>query len=229
MIKYGIDVSEWQGDINWNSVITDFAVIRAGYGRSALQKDKKFAANYAGCKNNGIPCGIYWYSYALTPEDAVKEAHACLEVIGGGKYEYPIYYDVELQEHFALGKEAVSAIIRAFLETVEKAGYWVGLYMSAYYLSKYVENDIRERYAVWVAHHDADVPDYGGQYGMWQYSSSGSVSGISGNVDLDTSYVGYPSLIKNAGLNGFSDDGSKYVELTIDGVTYTGTLYPKNY
>ena len=135
---------------------------------------------------------------------------------------------MELQEHFALGKEAVSAIIRAFLETVEKAGYWVGLYMSAYYLSKYVENDIRERYAVWVAHHDADVPDYGGQYGMWQYSSSGSVSGISGNVDLDTSYVDYPSLIKNAGLNGFSDDGSKYVELTIDGVTYTGTLYPKN-
>ena len=72
MKAYGIDVSEWQGDINWSQVQTDFAVIRAGYGRSALQRDKKFTANYEGCNANNIPCGAYWYSYAVTPEDALS-------------------------------------------------------------------------------------------------------------------------------------------------------------
>ena len=226
-MTYGIDVSEWQGNINWGGVRSDFAILRAGYGRYTSQKDKKFDENYSGCKNNSIPCGAYWYSYALTPDDAVREANACLEIIRGRQFEYPIYYDVELQEHFALGKEKVSAIIRAFLDTVEKSGYWVGLYMSAYYLNNYVDSDILERYSVWVAHHDAAIPDYSGQFGMWQYSSTGIVSGISGNVDLDICYMDYPALIREAGLNGFSSDKSKYVELTIDGVTYTGRLSPK--
>ena len=227
MLTYGIDVSEWQSDIDWSRVQTDFALIRAGYGRYTSQKDKKFDANYRGCRNNGIPCGAYWYSYALTPDDAVREANACLEVIKGCQYEYPIYYDVELQEHFALGRERVSAIIRAFLDTVERAGYWVGLYMSAHYLNNYVDNDILERYAVWVAHHDAAVPDYSGSFGMWQYSSTGIVSGINGNVDLDICYTDYPKLIREAGLNGFAADDSKYVELTFDGITYAGRLLPK--
>ena len=74
MAFYGIDVSEWQGDINWSSVNADFAVLRAGYGRYAAQEDKKFKANYSGCKDYHIPCGVYWYSYALTAEDAVREA-----------------------------------------------------------------------------------------------------------------------------------------------------------
>ena len=222
MPAYGIDVSEWQGDIDWSAVTTDFAVLRAGYGRSPLQKDKKFSANYAGCIAYGIPCGVYWYSYALTPEDAVREANACLEVIKGGRYAYPIYYDVELPEHFALGKTGVFAVIRAFLNTVESAGYWVGLYMSSFYLNNYVDDDIKSRYSVWVAHYGVSEPEYSGPYGMWQRSSTGSVSGITGNVDLDECYVDYPREILLAGLNGFSK--SKYVELTIDGMTYEGTL-----
>ena len=95
MTKHGIDVSEWQGDINWNKVDTDFCIIRAGYGKSVSQKDKKFEVNYSGCKANSIPCGVYWYSYAVTPEEAVSEANACLEIIKGKQFEYPIYFDVE--------------------------------------------------------------------------------------------------------------------------------------
>lgn len=227
MLKYGIDVSEWQNDIDWSAIQTDFAIIRAGYGRVASQKDKKFEANYAGCKANGIPCGAYWYSYAVTPEEAVLEANACIEILKGKKFEYPIYFDVEQQEQFILGREAVSAIIYAFMSTLEKAGYWVGLYMSAYYLKNYVDEVIPKRYALWVAHHGVDSPDYSGTYGMWQYSSEGRVSGISGNVDLDIGYIDYPTLIKQAGLNGYTVHPPKYVELTIDGVTYAGTLYPK--
>lgn len=227
MTTYGIDVSEWQGDINWSEVQTDFAVLRAGYGRSVLQEDKKFRANYEGCTACGIPCGVYWYSYAVTPEDALLEADACLEVIKGGRYAYPIYYDVEQPEHFALGKEGLSALIRTFLDKLEKNGYWVGLYMSAYYLNNYVDDDIKARYAVWVAHHGVTAPDYHGAYGMWQKSSTGSVSGIIGNVDLDECYVDYPKEIISAGLNGFDSIKKKYVELTIDGITYTGELTQK--
>ena len=227
MTAYGIDVSEWQGDINWPMVLTDFAVIRAGYGRSVLQEDKKFRSNYLGCTENNIPCGVYWYSYAVTPEDALLEAEACLEVIRGGKYSYPIYYDVEQPEHFSLGKERLSALIRTFLDKLEKSGYWVGLYMSAYYLSYYVSDDIRRRYSVWVAHHGVTVPDYYGEYGMWQLSSTGSISGIYGNVDLDECYIDYPTEIRAAGLNGLSPEIKKYVELTMDGITYAGELTQK--
>ncbi len=225
MTKNGIDVSEWQGSINWTNVTTDFCIIRAGYGRYIAQKDKRFEENYAGCSSKGIPCGTYWYSYAVTPEEAVLEAQVCLEAIRGKQFEYPVYFDIEEQRQFSLGRERVSAIIRAFLTTVEQAGYWVGLYTNKNALEQYVDNDIRTRYAVWVAQYGVSAPTYNGVYGMWQKSSTGRIDGISGNVDLDESYVDYPSLIREAGLNGFAKGESRQVTLTIDGQTYSGTLF----
>lgn len=212
-IKKGIDVSEHQGVIDWTSVKTDFAILRAGYGREMSQKDCFFDTNYAGCKSNNIPCGVYWYSYATSEEDAVKEAKTCLEVIKGKQFEYPIYFDVEEATQFRLGRAKVSAIIKAFLDYVEKAGYWVGLYMSKYYLETYVTEEIRNRYAVWVAQYSSACT-YRNQYGMWQYGIAGdskydtakvqSVQGIKGNCDCDYCYIDYPTQIKNAGLNGYT-------------------------
>ena len=231
MIKNGIDVSEWQGDINWPAVKTGFVIIRAGYGREISQKDKKFERNYSGAKSAGIPCGAYWYSYAMSEDEARKEAAVCLEVLKGKQFEYPIYFDVEEQKVFALGKEKVSAIITAFLTEFEKAGYFAGLYMSAYPLKNYVTETVRKRFAVWVANYDVSKPDYSGQYGMWQKSSKGSVSGISGNVDLDECYIDYPTRIKNAGDNGFPKPAApapakKSMKVTIeyDGHTFSGLL-----
>lgn len=211
-IKKGIDVSVHQGSIKWNEVSAKFVILRAGYGRELSQKDKQFDTNYKGCKDNNIPCGVYWYSYALTEEDAVREAKTCLEVIKGKTFEYPIYFDVEEASQFKLGRAKVSAIIKAFLEYVEKAGYWVGLYMSKYYLETYVTEDIRKRYAIWVAQYSPSCT-YSGQYGIWQYGVAGNskydtanvklVSGVKGECDCDYCYVDYPTLIKNAGLNGF--------------------------
>lgn len=223
----GIDVSQWQGVINWHEVKTDFCIIRAGYGRLATQRDKSFDENYNGCKNNSIPCGAYWYSYALTPDEAVQEANACIEVIRGKKFEYPVYFDVEEQSQFALGKTAVSNIIRAFMDTLESAGYWAGLYMSSYYLENYTDDDIKVKYALWVADYSSDSPDYDGTYGMWQKSATGSVSGIAGEVDLDECYVDYPQDMKTAGLNGFQkypDRKMVSITATIDGVTYSGDI-----
>lgn len=202
----GIDVSEHQGVINWQKVKADgiqYAILRAGYGKSISQKDKQFDNNYNGCKNCGMPCGVYWYSYATSEDTARQEAQVCLEVIKGKKFEYPIFFDVEENSQFSLGKEKVSRIIQAFCSELEKAGYWAGLYMSASPLQSYVTAEVRNRYAVWVAHYGVSKPSYSGDYGMWQYSASGRVSGISGNVDLDECYIDYPAMIKAAGLNGY--------------------------
>lgn len=232
MAKKGIDVSEHQGKIDWTKVNADFAILRAGYGKVLSQKDKQFDANYSGAKARNIPVGAYWYSYAMTPDEARLEADCLLEVIKGKQFEYPIYFDLEEEKQLKLGKDKVSAIIRAFLEEVEKAGYWVGLYMSANPLSTLVADTIKQRYAIWVAHIGVSEPGYNGSYGMWQYSWKGSVNGISGDVDMDYSYVDYPSKIKEKGLNGFGgvppeEDTAQdeiTVEMTVNGKKYAGTI-----
>lgn len=204
-MKKGIDVSQHQGGIGWKKVRSsgvDFAIIRVGYGKTAAQKDAMFEKNYVGCKSAGIPCGAYWYSYALSESEAVQEAKACLAVISGKQFAYPIYFDIEEKKQLELGKTACSIIVAAFLETVEKAGYFVGIYSSKSHLENYISEDLRKRYAVWVAHYGVSKTNYNGNFGIWQKSSIGKISGISGNVDLDECYVDYPALIEKKGLNG---------------------------
>ena len=208
----GIDVSEHQGVIDWKKVKANgvkFAILRAGYGRETSQKDEQFENNYKGCKNNGIPCGVYWYSYAMSEEEAKKEAAVCLETIKGKQFEYPVYFDIEEKKQLDLGKAACTEIANAFLETVEAAGYWVGIYSSKSHLETYISDDVRKRYAVWVAHYGVPKTTYSGQFGMWQKSSDVKIDGISGNVDLNECYVDYPAEIKKAGLNGFKKTISK--------------------
>ena len=202
----GIDVSKHQGNVNWSHVKADgveFAIIRAGYGKQASQKDTQFESNHAGCKSNGVPVGAYWYSYAATPAEAKQEAAVCLSILKGKTFEYPVYFDIEEPSVLAKGKAACTAIAKAFLETVEKAGYFVGIYSSKAHLENCITEELRARYAVWVAHYGVDKTTYHGQYGIWQKSSTGKVYGISGNVDVNECYVDYPAAIKKKGLNGF--------------------------
>ncbi len=206
----GIDVSEWQGSIDWNKVRTDFAILRAGYGRLVTQADKRFQANYDGCKANNIPCGAYWFSYAESVDDARQEAATCIEIIKNRQFEYPIYYDIEEQRTLALGKQTVSAIIRTFLDSLEQSGYFVGLYMSLDTFNAYTDEEIRNRYAVWIADYGTRKPDGAG---IWQKSSTGMIDGIQGSVDLDESFEDYPSIIQNAGLNGLGRQHTITVEI----------------
>ena len=103
----------------------------------------------------------------------------------------------------AKGKAACTAIAKAFLETVEKAGYFMGIYSSKSHLESCFTEELRTRYAVWVAHYGVDKTTYHGQYGIWQKSSTGKVSGIRGNVDMNECYTDYPAVIRKKGLNGF--------------------------
>ena len=202
----GIDVSKWQGDINWTKVKNDginFAIIRAGYGNTASQKDPKFDYNMNEAAKAGIDRGVYWYSYAKTVEEAYKEADACYSVIKGYNFEYPLMFDIEDSSQAALSTATVSAIVEAFCKRMEERGYYVSIYSYASFLSTKIYASVLTRYDVVVAHYNVSTPRFTLPYGIWQYSSTGSVNGITGNVDLDYAYKDYPYLISKYHKNGY--------------------------
>ena len=199
----GIDVSKWQGSIDWNKVKAsgiDFVIIRAGYGKTV---DHKFETNYKGATAAGLNVGAYWYSYALSEAAARNEAAACINVLSGKQFSMPIYFDVEERDQLAKSATFVSSIITAFCTEMEKAGYFAGFYMSRSPLQTKTTEDVRKRFAIWVAEYNKRL-NYTGTVGIWQKSDKGRVNGISGNVDLDECYIDYPSIIKKSGFNGFA-------------------------
>ena len=213
----GIDVSYCQNEVDWDAAkasgLVDFAILRAGYGRETTQVDTQFERNYAACKRLGIPCGAYWFSYAMSADEAKREAQVFLQTIKGKLFEYPVYMDLELAKQFALGKAACSEMADAFLSTMEQAGYYAGLYCSTYYLDKYLSDSVKSRYTIWCAQY-ASKCTYQNPYGIWQYNVAGStehdiigqksIPGIVGECDMDYCYTDYPSIIKASGLNGFA-------------------------
>ena len=222
-MKKGIDVSKHDGVIDWqkakNSGFVDFAVLRAGYGRLIEQKDKKFEANYQGCKENGIPCGAYWYSYAHSVAEIQTEARVFLEAIKGKQFEYPVYLDFEEKSQFNLGKAKCTEMAKAFLEILEDAGYYAGIYSSKSHLENYFTEDILTGYTVWVAHYGVSKTSYKYPFDIWQYSSDGSVPGINHRCDMNCCYKDdFPEIIKNAGLNGFTktSDATESPKKSID-------------
>ena len=202
-MKHGIDISYAQGDADIGRLRgkVDFIIIRAGYGGFASQRDEYFERNYSLCKRYKIPCGAYWFAYARNGQEAQQEAKACIEVIKGKRFEYPIYYDVEGQA-LQGGRDTVSSMCRSFCDALERAGYFAGIYMSADPLENMLDTQVRKRYAIWAAQYGGRL-DYSGFAGMWQDSCSGRLPGISGIVDTDICYEDYPGIIKKAHLNGY--------------------------
>lgn len=201
-----IDVSTWQGNIDWSKVKADGvqgAIIRAGFGNVASQKDNKFERNYTNAKAVGMPIGAYWYSYATSVADAKKEAEVCLSILKGKQFEYPIYYDLEDPSMTGCGKSVLTQIATTFCETLESAGYYVGIYSNPNWLKNYLDYNTVKKYTLWLAHWGVSEPSY--KCGLWQYSSSGSVSGISGRVDMNWGYQDFPTEIKNGKFNGFGE------------------------
>ena len=128
MEKRGIDISRYQGKPDFSKVKNDvdYVILQAGYGRYVSQIDTEFERGYSECKKYGIPVGAYWFSYAKTTAEALAEANACIEIIKGKQFEYPIYYDLEIGLD-KLGKSLVSSIATTFCNALEKAGYYTGI------------------------------------------------------------------------------------------------------
>ena len=187
----GIDVSKWQGSIDWSRVKNsgvEFAIIRIGYGMYENQKDSQFENNYASCLKNNIPVGVYLYSYALNENDAKKEAEVVLKWLNGRQLNLPVYYDIEDKTQQNLSKKTLTNMCISFCEEIEKAGYWAGVYANKYWFTNLLDgSELGNRFTCWVAQYNS-VNTYAGKYDMWQYTSSGSVDGIDGNVDLNILY-----------------------------------------
>ena len=138
-------------------------------------------------------------------ESTRGEAAALLEAIKGKQFEYPIFFDMEDPTQKNLGKDLLSDIAFAFCETVEQAGYWVGIYTNLDWIRNRLDMERLSRFTLWLAQW-ASKPTYEGAIGLWQYTSDGSVDGISGRVDMNRSYEDYPSMIRTEGLNGYNGE-----------------------
>lgn len=212
MHKKGIDVSQWQGIIDWKKVKdfgVKFAMIRAGYGSGSI--DKQFIRNIAECNRLGIPCGVYWFSYAMNVEDARKEAQAVLKAVKPYHLDYPIAYDFEYdsvnyasKNGVTITKETATAMADAFLSEVESSGYYGILYTNQDYLNRYFDLSLLDKHDLWLAswYSSPNLEKPPRNCGIWQYSSDGACSGINGRVDLDAAYKDYPSIMESQGLNG---------------------------
>jgi lysozyme len=203
----GIDVSHWQGAIDWARVKAagiQFAIIKAGGSDAGFYTDPRWEENYREAKANGIAVGAYYFvgPACTSAEDGKADAERFLAQLKGKQFEYPVYMDVEATSASAKFGATEAAI--AFCRALESAGYFAGIYSSTYSGFRDRMDDSKlTPFTHWVAQY-ASKCTYGGAYGIWQYSSSGRVNGINGNVDLDVSYQDYPSIIKAGGFNGYS-------------------------
>ena len=206
----GIDVSKYQGRIDWPAVRADgveFAMVRAGYGMYAHQKDPYFGQNVQGAQTAGVHVGAYHYSYAQSVEDARREAELFLSWIAPYSLDYPVAFDIEDSSQEGLSSETLTQIVETFCGIVEAAGYYTMVYANKYWLQHKLIYDRIKRWDIWLAHYAA-VTDYDKEHGIWQCSSREQIAGISGNCDLDWSYRDYPALIREQGLNGFAPEQS---------------------
>lgn len=188
---WGIDVSHHQGVINWDAVKAagiDFAVIRCGYGADQTdQDDKQWARNVSECERLGIPYGVYFYSYAVTADMAVSEAAHAVRLLQGHHPDLPVFYDMEENRQLVVGNSGLAEMARIFNDIVSSAGYEVGVYSSLNWWNQYLTDPVFENWYRWVAQWGSACT-YGGRYEMWQYTSGGTVNGISGNVDMNHWY-----------------------------------------
>lgn len=196
--RVGIDVSKWNGDIDWDKVKNagvEFAIIRAGYRGSStgsLVEDPYFAANMKGAKASGMLVGVYFFTQAVNEVEAVEEASAVLQLIREYQLDYPVFIDTEGAGGSGradnLDVETRTLVCEAFCRTIENAGYHAGVYASRnWYNNRLYADRLDSQYCVWLAEYRS-VPLYQGYYQLWQYTSKGKIDGISGNVDMNISY-----------------------------------------
>lgn len=203
-VALGIDVSEWQRDIDWEAVKDDgysFAIIRSSFGIDQTQ-DEAFIQNVEGAKDAGLNVGAYHYSHATTVEQAKWEADYVIELLDDYRWEYPIYYDIETEQQNHLSQEELTEIALTFLNKLDEAGYEVGIYAAESWFYHRLDMNALQNYEVWVASY-TDFLDFDKPYQMWQYTQNGKVAGISGDVDINIAYYDYPQQIKSARKNNY--------------------------
>lgn len=199
----GIDVSKHNGNIDWNAVKNSgvsYVIIRCGYRgytQGSLVIDPKFHDNIKGATAAGLKVGVYFFSQAVDEVEAVQEASFVLDAVKGYKISYPVFLDVEYSGASGnsgradkLDKATRTAVCKAFCATIRSGGYSAGVYANKTWLESMLDPSSLSSCKIWLAQYAA-TPSYKGKYDMWQYKSTGKVSGISGNVDMNLSYMSF--------------------------------------
>lgn len=194
----GVDVSEFQGEVDWYAVKAagiEFAILRTGYRgmtQGLLKEDQCFRQNLEGAANAGLKLGVYFFSQAVTPEEAEEEADYVLEILDGQALTFPVAFDWEPitgdeARTDGLDGEEMTRCAAAFCKRIEDAGYRPAVYFNQ--TQGYLRYDLRELtdYELWLAEYGA-VPDFYYHFDLWQYSHTGRVDGIQGDVDLDLAF-----------------------------------------
>lgn len=221
----GVDVSKHQVDADFAKVKEngfDFAIIRCGYrgwGSGTLEQDEKWLKHVGNAIANKMPYGVYFFSQAITKQEAIEEAQFCLKLVKEQKVQplYPIYIDTEWANTSHTGradklsKDQRTAVVIAFCQEIEKAGYYAGIYASTSWFTEHLHDDKLKNYDKWIAQYALRCT-YKGAYGIWQYGGginylrSKKVAGVSSDAcDQNYCYRDYPTIIKNAGLNGYGN------------------------
>lgn len=208
-MKHGIDVSRWQGNIQWNKVKdsgqVDFAILKAGGSDKGFYEDSFFKQNYTRCKEYGIPCGAYYFvgpKFGESIENGIADAMRFANIIEDMRFEYPIFLDIEVTPPSQ--KDGATLAAMAFCDALENLNYYVGIYGSDVSVFKdRLHVDDLKAYDKWVAKYSTSKPNYVTQFGMWQYTSKGIIDGIKGYVDCNKAYIDYEKVIKGAHLNGY--------------------------
>ncbi len=208
VVAKGIDVSKWQKPVDWAAVAADpdvdFAIIRCAW--SGLESSE-FAEFYEGAKGVGLPIGAYSYVMATTVEEAETEAKALVEILKGKQFEYPIYIDAEEPGiHDSMDAGLLTSIIKTQVDILEDAGYFAGVYTNTWFATSKLDMTQLVNYTLWLADYTGGTPAYTGDYAMWQYSCDGIVNGVTGTVDMNYCYADFPTIIKEAGLNGYEKE-----------------------
>ena len=200
----GIDVSKHQGVINWEKAkkSIDFAILRCGFGGDyKSQDDIEFFNNVKACERLNIPYAVYLYSYANTEEKVDSEIKHALRLIGNYK-PFCIYYDMEDATTEGLGKATLTAFAMRFCEAITKKGFKAGVYANQYWFQKFLDVAAISNagYSIWCAKYSNNAPNIAGDYDIWQYSSTGRVDGISGNVDMNYMYNDVIKVVANSAI-----------------------------
>lgn len=196
---FGIDVSRWNGEINWEKVKdagVEYAIIRVGYRGSvtgSLVEDWYFRRNMEGAAKAGIPVGVYFFTQAVNEVEAVEEASMVLELCREYDLAYPVFIDTEGAggegRADELDVKTRTAVCQAFCETIRRGGENAGIYASKNWFNNRLDiTHFTDDYFIWLAEY-GDAPTYGADYHLWQYTSSGRVNGIEGRVDLNLSHL----------------------------------------
>lgn len=226
---FGIDVSEHNETINWETVKNniDFAILRLGWigNKNNHTLDKQFEKNYSECKRLKIPIGIYVYCYCNSEETAKQGGNWAVEKLKGKNLELPVYIDMEDNSIANCGKDKLTNICASFNNTIENAGYWAGVYANENWFNNYLNKEnIKKRYTTWIASYKSGTDCYKGEYDIWQNSSNAQINGIRGKVD--TNFM-YRDLISEIGNKNNIIEKKSNIQIAKEVINGKWDVYPK--